>query len=61
MVKPWVESARATGRPTQWLTDPIGAEPKADHPIGSSVVDLIFSMANREVTFLSGTVAISRL
>ncbi len=31
------------------------------HGIGSAVVDLIFSMANREVTFLSGTAAISRL
>jgi hypothetical protein len=31
------------------------------HPIGSAVVSLIFSMANREVTFLSGTEAISRL
>ena len=29
--------------------------------IGSDVVDLIFSMAKREVTFLSGTAAISRL
>ena len=29
--------------------------------IGSAVVDLIRSMAKREVTFLSGTVAISFL
>src|SRR5262245_37507467 len=29
--------------------------------IGSAVVDLIFSIANREVTFLSGTAAIRRL
>ena len=29
--------------------------------IGSAVVDLIFSMAKREVTFFSGTAAISRL
>jgi hypothetical protein len=31
------------------------------HAIGSAVVDLIFSMAKREVTFFSGTAAISRL
>jgi hypothetical protein len=31
------------------------------HEIGSAVVDLIFSMAKREVTFFSGTAAISRL
>ncbi len=31
------------------------------HAIGSAVVDLIFSMAKREVTFFSGTEAISRL
>jgi hypothetical protein len=31
------------------------------HGIGSAVVDLIFSIANRDVTFLSGTAAISRL
>ena len=35
--------------------------PRAAQPIGSAVVALIFSMAKREVTFLSGTVAISRL
>jgi hypothetical protein len=29
--------------------------------IGSAVVDLIFSMAKREVTFFSGTAAIKRL
>ena len=29
--------------------------------IGSAVVDLIFSIAKRDVTFFSGTVAISRL
>src|SRR5215471_2637880 len=33
----------------------------APHGIGSAVVALIFSMAKREVTFLSGTAAISRL
>src|SRR5262249_23628737 len=33
----------------------------APHGIGSAVVALIFSMANREVTFLSGTAAIRRL
>ena len=31
------------------------------HAIGSAVVDLIFSMAKREVTFFNGTAAISRL
>ena len=31
------------------------------HAMGNAVVALIFSMAKREVTFLSGTVAISRL
>ena len=31
------------------------------HGIGSAVVDLIFSMANRDVTLVSGTDAISRL
>ena len=31
------------------------------HGIGNTVVDLIFSMAKREVTFLSGTAAIRRL
>ena len=31
------------------------------HEIGSAVVDLIFSMAKREVTLVSGTDAISRL
>jgi hypothetical protein len=29
--------------------------------MGNAVVDLIFSMANREVTFASGTAAINRL
>jgi hypothetical protein len=33
----------------------------APHGIGSAVVALIFSMAKREVTFLSGTAAIRRL
>ena len=33
----------------------------SDHGIGSAVVDLIFSIAKRDVTFFSGTVAISRL
>src|SRR5215467_11060682 len=33
----------------------------ASHGIGSAVVALIFSMAKREVTFLSGTAAIRRL
>src|SRR5215467_6031037 len=33
----------------------------APHEIGSAVVALIFSMAKREVTFLSGTAAIRRL
>ena len=33
----------------------------APHGIGSTVVALIFSMAKREVTFLSGTAAIRRL
>ena len=32
-----------------------------NHATGSAVVDLIFSIANREVTFFSGTEAISRL
>jgi hypothetical protein len=32
-----------------------------DQGIGSAVVDLIFSIAKREVTFFSGTVAISFL
>ena len=32
-----------------------------DHGIGSAVVDLIFSIAKRDVTFFSGTVAISFL
>ncbi len=31
------------------------------HAIGSAVVDLIFSIANRDVTFFSGTAPISRL
>lgn len=34
---------------------------RAAQAIGNAVVALIFSMAKREVTFLSGTVAISRL
>ena len=34
---------------------------RAAQGIGSAVVDLIFSMAKREVTFLSGTAAISCL
>jgi hypothetical protein len=33
----------------------------AAQAIGNAVVALIFSIAKREVTFLSGTVAISRL
>ena len=36
-------------------------EPQRPYGIGSAVVALIFSMAKREVTFLSGTAAISRL
>jgi hypothetical protein len=32
-----------------------------DYGTGSAVVDLIFSIAKREVTFLSGIAAISRL
>ena len=31
------------------------------HAIGSAVVDLIFSIANRDVTFFIGTAPISRL
>jgi hypothetical protein len=34
---------------------------KFDHGIGSDVVDLIFSMAKRDVTFFNGTAVISRL
>lgn len=41
------------------LTAPDGNEHR--HRIGSAVVDLIFSIANRDVTFFSGTAAISRL
>ena len=35
--------------------------PRRLHGIGSAVVDLIFSIANRDVTFLSGTAAINLL
>jgi hypothetical protein len=37
------------------------AKADSDQGIGSAVVDLIFSMAKREVTFFSGTAVISRL
>ena len=36
-------------------------EPHATAGTGSAVIDLIFSIAKREVTFFSGTVAISFL
>jgi hypothetical protein len=34
---------------------------RCSQAIGNAVVSLIFSMANRDVTFLSGTAAIKRL
>ena len=45
------------------VTGPVRADDvdSAGHGIGSAVVALIFSMAKRDVTFLSGTDAISRL
>jgi hypothetical protein len=39
----------------------LGDGEKFDHGIGSDVVDLIFSMAKRDVTFFNGTAVISRL
>jgi hypothetical protein len=41
--------------------DPPGKRCVTPHGTGSAVVDLIFSMAKREVTFFNGTAAISRL
>ena len=58
---------RGTSTPTPALRDDPPHKEEGNcigpphHPIGNSVVDLIFSIANRDVTFLSGTVAIRRL
>jgi hypothetical protein len=38
-----------------------GTAADVGHGIGSAVVDLIFSIAKREVTFFNGTAAIRRL
>ena len=55
--------AAAAGAGREARTGVAGAASRAvtPHAIGSAVVDLIFSMAKREVTFFSGTAAISRL
>ena len=44
-----------------WRRASIPESPRRLHGIGSAVVDLIFSIANRDVTFLSGTAAINLL
>jgi len=44
-----------------WRRASIPEGPRRLHGIGSAVVDLIFSIANRDVTFLSGTAAINLL
>lgn len=58
----WLLLARARRRRprnARFVADRI--EIGATYPIGSAVVDLIFSIAKREVTFFNGTAAISRL
>ena len=58
-------AALGHGHPRQFLTNATACLRPSPRDfssgIGSAVVALIFSMAKREVTFLSGTEAISRL
>ena len=60
------EAEQRGARERQEARDPVNGYPSVNmrrciYPIGSAVVALIFSMAKRDVTFLSGTVAIRRL
>ena len=65
------ESGASSNHGRRWLLDrPLARTNLCDRwyclattgqEIGSSVDDLIFSIAKREVTFFSGTAAISRL